>query len=205
MSLELLCVNFGNFFDAQMVLRHCNYQMKFDKVSLFHPQPFVIPNVNVQQIHSKSQIACWFEDVPKLVTCDHVLSVQWDGYIVNPEMWDDSWLQYDWLGAIWPLTNLPNPKWRMGGGGFMLMSKRMIKAWGKICNDRENFDWQIAALYRDKFEALGMKYAPLEVARKFSKECDLDDIEIPEGSTFGFHGFEYGNGYREKYRKAVYR
>lgn len=203
MSLELLCVNYGNFYDARNVLTHCKDLMKFDKVTLCHPNPFVNPGINVQQVFSKNQITCWFKEIPKIASCDHILSVQWDGFIINPEMWDESWLQYDWLGAVWPLTNLPNPAWRMGGGGFMLMSKRIIQAWGDICNDHENFDWQVAALYRDKFEALGMKYAPVEIAIDFSKECELEDIPIEEGSTFGFHGFEYGDGYREQYRKRV--
>lgn len=204
MSLELLCVNYGKFNDARDVLHHCRDLMKFDKVSLFHPAPFVQSNVDVRQVHSKNQNECWAVEVPKMISCDHVLSIHWDGFIVRPEMWDPAWLEYDYIGAPWPLTNIPNKEWRVGSSGFFMFSKRMAQAWPGICNIYDPFDWQVGALHRDKFEALGMKYAPIKVAGTFCKECDLEDMEIPEHSTFGFHGFQYGNGAREEYRKRVY-
>lgn len=85
-----------------------------------------------------------------------------------------------------------------------MFSRRMADLWPKICNTKDNHDWQVGALHRKTFENLGMKYAPFELACQFGKECELEDVKIEEGETFGFHGFQYGNGYREKYRKMIY-
>lgn len=195
MSLELICVNYGNLREATQVSLHCESLMSFDKSSVFHPA------INLK---SPDQNTCWIKEMPSLITCDHVLSIHWDGFIVRPELWDDSWLQYDWIGAPWPLTNLPNSDHRVGCGGFCLFSKRMCEAWSKLIDPKDSIDWNLGALRRKEFEDLGMKFAPLDVAMKFAKECDLDDIDFPEGESYGFHSFQHGGGYREKYRDLVY-
>ena len=202
MSLQLLCVNTGIFSDALAVIRHCIELKWFDEVTIIHPQPIAVESINVVKSTGKTMTECWMKDVPAAVKCDHVLSVQWDGFIINPGMWKDAWLQYDWIGSPWKLKNIPNPKWRVGSGGFCLFSRQMAQAWPTICNTTENHDWQVGALYRDRFEAQGMKYAPLMEALQFSKECDLEDIDVAEGSTFGFHGFQYAKE-RHLFRKRL--
>lgn len=204
MSLELICVNYGRINDAIDVTRHCQKMMKFDKATVYHPDPFSIYGLRVEQVRSNDQNTCWINEMPKLITCDHVLSIHWDGFIVRPELWDDSWLQYDWIGAPWPLANLPNPEHRVGCGGFCLFSKRMCHAWSKMIDPKDSIDWNLGAVRRKEFEDLGMKFAPLDVAMKFAKECDCDDLDFPENSSFGFHSFQHGGGYREKYRELVY-
>lgn len=204
MSLQILCTNYGNIYDAEKVVRHCMKLMNFDRATILHPSPVELPGIEVVQANMKNQNECLVREVPDCVVCDHILSVHWDGYIINPQLWSEDFLKYDWIGAPWPLKNLPNPNWRVGSGGFFLCSKEIAAWWQSICNQEEPFDWQIGALYRDKFENLGMKFASLDVASKFAKECDLEDINIPEGSTFGFHGFQYNPELREEYRKRVY-
>lgn len=212
MSLQLLCTNYGNIYDAIKVVDHCKSIMKFDRVTILHPEP-VVSSINVQKAYSKNQNECLVKEVPNFITCDHCISIHWDGFIVQPYLWEEKWLEYDWIGCPWSLTNLPNPKWRVGSGGFMMFSRQMAKAWGSICNIEENFDWQVGALYRDQFEALGLTYAPLEEAAKFGKECDLEDFPIEEGESFGFHGFGENPGFaisekakehRKQYRTKIY-
>lgn len=200
MSLELLAVHFGNAEDITKSLLHCSRLMKFDKITLLHPRPYSHPKIDVKLVESDGNNHCCINEIPKMISCDHVLGVHWDGFIVNPTLWTDEFLEYDWIACPWHTNNLPNKKWRVGSGGFYMFSNRMAQAWGSILNQEEHNDWQIGALYRDKFEALGMKYAPFELACRFGKECELDDVKV--GETFGFHGFQYGD--REKYRKMVY-
>lgn len=214
MSLQLICVNYESVWDALKVMSYCEGLHPWDAKVLIHPKPCYqledlevpIHNDEIAIIKAKSPNLneCWIEEVPEYIVCTHALSIHWDGYIINPSKWNEAYLDYDWIGAPWPLANIPNPDWRVGSGGFFICSKRMSDAWKKICNLSEPFDWQIGALYRDRFEAMGMKYAPIELAAEFCKECELEDIEIKEGETFGFHGFQYGNGAREKFRDLVY-
>lgn len=214
MSLQLICVNYGNVWDAIKVLAHSEKLKHFTTKTLVHPNPVYnlqtmqvpisFPDIIVKKAQAENQNEEWIKNVPGYIECDHALSIHWDGFIVSPAKWDDEYLNYDWIGAPWPLTNLPNPNWRVGSGGFFMFSKRIAQAWRSICRLDEPFDWQVGALYRDKFEAMGMKFAPVELAAKFCKECDLEDMNIPEGESWGFHGFQYGNGHREKYRDMVY-
>lgn len=199
-----MCVNFGKFIDAMNVVDHCRKVFKFDHVTIIHPAPWKIIEVETRVAKSSNQNECWIKELPEAVKCEHVISVQWDGYIVNPEKWTDEFLEYDWIGAPWRLENLPNKNWRVGCGGFCLFSKRLSDIWSHFIEPHEAHDWSLGALYRDKFEAVGMKYAPIEVAAKFSKEMDLDDMEIPEGSTFGFHSFNYNQGERNAYKRLAY-
>lgn len=199
MSLELCAVHFGNPHDITKALLHCNRLMKFDKITLLHPNPYSHPEINVVKVDSPGNNLCVINELPKAITCDHALGIHWDGFIVDPEMWTDEFLEYDFIGCPWNLNNLPNKDWRVGSGGFYMFSNRMAQAWGHICNLEEHNDWQIGALYRDKFEDLGMKYAPFELASRFGRECEL---EIEDEETFGFHGFQYKD--HEKFRSMVY-
>ena len=36
------------------------------------------------------------------INSEHVLVIQDDGHIVNPDIWDDNFLDYDYIGAPWP-------------------------------------------------------------------------------------------------------
>ncbi len=35
------------------------------------------------------------------VETEHVLLIQWDGYVVHPDAWSDDFLHYDYIGARW--------------------------------------------------------------------------------------------------------
>jgi hypothetical protein len=202
MSLQLICVNHGSFDDAVLVMRHCMKVFPhFDAATIFHADPKVVEGLHaVKAIGTQTEV--WVKDVPPNVSCDHVLAVHWDGYIVNADLWDNDWFQYDWMGAPWPWHMVQNKEWRVGCGGFCLFSKRMAQTWRYLCDLKRPHDWQVGTTYRDHFEERGMNYAPLHVACKFSREIPLDDVK-GSGEIFGFHDFKYpGN---EQYRKLVYQ
>lgn len=214
MGLQLLCVNWGNLDDAVKVVRHCQEIMPvgfFEVSTIIHPKPpFAAQrgiyggDLEIIRAHQSNMCDCWINQVPEEVKRDRVLAVHWDGFIVRPDLWNNDFLMYDWIGAPWRKENIFNLKWRVGSGGFCLFSKQMAALWKILLFDREiNHDWQIGALMRDHFEAMGMHFPTLLVASQFAKECDLEDLDIPEGSSFGFHGFQYAKE-REIYRKRVY-
>jgi len=39
----------------------------------------------------------------KYIQTQYIILVHADGFIVNPEAWDDNFLQYDYIGAPWPI------------------------------------------------------------------------------------------------------
>jgi hypothetical protein len=48
------------------------------------------------------------------VATSHVLVIQWDGYVVNADLWDDDFLRYDYIGAPWPAGRLGTEDSRCG-------------------------------------------------------------------------------------------
>jgi hypothetical protein len=111
----------------------------------------------------------------------HVLVIQWDSFVIYPELWTSSFLTYDYIGAVWP----HHPKTAVGNGGFSLRSMKLLQAIKKpgfvkrhpedycICVDNKEF----------LKKAYGIRIAPTGVAEQFSVE------RSPWHPAFGFHGF----------------
>jgi hypothetical protein len=141
------------------------------------------------------------------VHSDFALTIQHDGFIINPNAWRDDFLDYDYIGAPWP--------WReqgfvtpfgehisVGNGGFSLRSKKLLELPTKVevpfdvvaMNDfykmfgaiNWNEDGNICVHNRHIFEQNGCRFAPVEIAKYFSYESPLP---INQGIIpFGYHG-----------------
>lgn len=197
--MQLVCVNHGSFADAVKVVMYCRRQMLFESITILHPDPWDSTDEIRTVKCSKKPEEAWVHEVPKIVESDRVMSVHWDGYMVNPLAWTDEFMKYDWIGAPWPLDNLVRPEWRVGNGGFSIFSKAMAKAWEKMADTERNHDWQICALDRGRYEAEGLTFAPFDLAFRFSTECPLPDFPIKE-YPFGFHDLKRN----PQHRKLVY-
>lgn len=134
-------------------------------------------------------------DLPKYVDTTHALLIHADGYVINPELWRDEWMEYDYIGAPWPLpTDNYSYKDEEGnlvrvGNSVSLRSKKLMDLVAtrpmEYHYGNNNEDGQICCWNRKWLESQGCKFAPLEVAVHFSKEH-----EIPENvglKTFAFH------------------
>jgi len=145
-------------------------------------------------------------DLHKHIETSHCLFIHDDSWVLNPEVWEDSWLEYDYIGAPWVLgedETFMDPfgeKHRVGNGGFSLRSKKLLEVPNKYhiefeVNTNDFYKHMNAGLYNEDgnicvhnrhiFEEAGCVFAPLEVAAKFSHECDCPDIEGIK--PFGFH------------------
>lgn len=110
----------------------------------------------------------------------HCLHMEQDSRVANPEAWDPRWLQFDYIGAPWPWPyNQPpfppcTPRNCVGNLGFALLSRRFCETVAKIANPTDEearlSDVYICRTLRPKLEAMGMRFAPEQVARKFSVE-----------------------------------
>lgn len=115
------------------------------------------------------------------IETDHALCVQWDGFVINGAAWDPRFLDYDYIGAVWPQFRDGH---NVGNGGFSLRSRRLLEACRSLPFDgSEAEDVVIGRMCRQDLEEQGLRFAPQEAARSFSYErCK------PTGSEFGFHG-----------------
>jgi len=115
------------------------------------------------------------------VATQHVLCVQWDGYVLDPDQWDSAFLDYDYIGAPWPhfVDGM-----RVGNGGFSLRSHRLVEACAELPIGNEPEDVAICRTHRPMLEQrFGLRFAPEEVAQRFAYER-----MTPTGKEFGFHG-----------------
>ena len=121
------------------------------------------------------------------VHTEHALVVQYDGMAAIRDHWDDQFLEYDYIGAIWPWAHHP-PNLKVGNGGFSLRSQRLLNL---LKDDNVTFrpnllrneDLYIGVYYKDWLVSNGVKYPSIELAEKFSHE------QFPGYKpSFGFHG-----------------
>lgn len=118
-----------------------------------------------------------------LVKTSHCLVVQWDGFVLDPSMWSNDFLRFDYIGPIW--ERFRNDERCSCTGGFTLRSQRLLTA---LLDERvvsqSPEDVCIALEYREYLERNhDIRYADFQDARRFALE---DIYETP--SAFGFHG-----------------
>jgi len=130
------------------------------------------------------------------IETDFVMVAEHDGFILNPEAWSDEFLNYDYIGAPW----LMDGKLVVGNGGFSIRSKRLLELvqkddfiqLGNKSDHRyaENEDWVIGVVKREYLENKGIRFAPVELAKKFSFESQGRPNHKWQGQ-FGFHGLRW--------------
>lgn len=123
----------------------------------------------------------------KYIFTDFALLFHPDGFVVNPKSWDPAWLEYDYIGAPWPLPSDDysyrdyKGKIVRVGNSVGLRSKRLLDLPRKLdipwksYYGNTNEDGFISVHNKHIFEAEGCKFAPLEVAAKFSRETPLPE------------------------------
>ena len=143
----------------------------------------------------------------KYIKTEFALIVHDDGVVVHPECWKSSFLEYDYIGAPWPL---PAPDDLISyrdvngeicrvGNSVSIRSRRLMELPSKIGMKWEKFggwyneDGFICVNNKHIFEQNGMKIAPIEVAKYFSHETMIPEIE---GITpFAFHKWKGTNAH----------
>ena len=141
-------------------------------------------------------------ELRRFITTSHCLTVQSDSRIVNADAWDDGWLAFDYIGAPWPPGHTGTP-YRVGNSGFCLRSRRLLQATASLPND--SYVWRgkvkpssrddviTCVMFREQLEAEGMRFAPVDVAARFSFESATP--ESPSlGDQFGTHDFRRRGG-----------
>jgi hypothetical protein len=111
----------------------------------------------------------------------HVLIIQWDSFILHPELWTNDFLQYDYIGAVWP----HHPDTPVGNGGFSLRSVKLLEALeSPAISKRHPEDFCICDDNKVTLEnQFGIRFAPTGVAEQFAVE------RTSWHRAFGFHGF----------------
>jgi Protein of unknown function (DUF5672) len=146
-------------------------------------------------------------DLWRHVDTDYALVVQADGYVINPHLWQEAFLDYDYIGAPWPISKTAyidpfGHSQRVGNGGFSLRSRKLLTVpqrrevtWDVNSDDFYNHmgagllheDGNICVHNKHVYEQDGCRFAPVELAVHFSQEHPVPEARGVE--PFGFHRY----------------
>ena len=216
-DVTLIAVSSVNLEDTQCALLSSSEHIDFGAIKMLShvPPPTQYPHiqyVNIPNIDFDGYSRFMLEELYRYVDTSHCLVVQADGFVINPQNWSDEFLAYDYIGAPWPeaimvdttntvmqhATNtvIHMDRNRVGNGGFSLRSKKLLEVAAGLKFDELEFfprneDLVICHFLYKTMKELGIKFAPLELATRFS----LDSPEPLFGenlqTVFGFHGKHY--------------
>lgn len=192
-NIDLISVNCVNPERSVKALLYSSKDIEFGSLKLFaHYRPENLPdNITFIEIEKQThETMNWFHlnKLPNYIDNDYMLSIHDDGFIINPHLWDDTFLEYDYIGAPWPTGYEWCSRNRVGNGGFVLKSKKFLNLELTIPFTTQNNDVAVTNTYYDYFTHYGCKYAPVEVAARFSLEHAIPECEYNLNNTFGFHG-----------------
>jgi hypothetical protein len=185
-----------------------------DAVFITHKKPLLLPKsiryshtdklANIDDFNYKMVY-----ELGEHINTDFALIVHADGFVVHPEMWRDEFLDYDYIGAPWPLPpkgdtttyrDINGNICRVGNSAG-IRSKRLMDfpkkanipwegeyAYGQMWYYEDGF---ICCKIRHLLEKEGMRIAPIEVAKYYSHEKMIPEVQ---GITpFAFHKWEGTN------------
>ena len=136
-NVTLFCISSDKVPDAIKVLQYSMRGINFGAVKLItHEDPGNLPDgiefsqcYEIKSIHEYNYYCLY--NLTNHIDTDYCLLIQPDGFVINPDKWDDDWFNYDYIGAPWALADdaYLDP-WgkphRVGNGGFSFRSKKLL-------------------------------------------------------------------------------
>jgi hypothetical protein len=191
-NVDLICIDCASPENAVKALIYSSEMIKFGSIKLFsHYKPInITDNIKWIQIEKQTHKSInWFalNKLSDFIDNEFMLSIHSDGFVINPHLWNDEFLNYDYIGAPWPKLEWCRIN-RVGNGGFVLKSKKFLVLEKYIPYTEEHNDVLVTNKLFNYFIENGCKYAPIDLACKFSIEHFVDESNGSLENCFGFHG-----------------
>lgn len=152
------------------VLRYMQSMFRFGSVEFFTGKQCPCKNFddfNQWHVH----------ELPKLIKNDFAWHIHDDGFVIQPELWTYEFLTCDYIGAPWG-------DGVVGNAGFSLQSLRLMKLAMNLPAKQVPSDDFVCRYWRRWLELKGMKFAPKQLALRFSTEGQMG----ANSQSLGFHG-----------------
>lgn len=192
-SVTLIIVDCINAQRAANVLEICKRKVDFGAVKLLTHIPIENEHrIKIKPLNSLIAYSVFMlTKFHEYIDTEHCLIVQRDGWILNPESFDHSWLELDFIGPIFMQYD------KVGSGGFSLRSKKIMEA---VAKEVPEWNWtqkqaeeiqDSLGYYEDGIICLsnrlsGFKIANLEQAANFAPGGNRNP-EYFRSKPFGFH------------------
>lgn len=196
-------------------LQYSKKGIKFYDVKLLSDtKPENLPSdLSFEYTEKSPDIDSWCYNViynlPKYIHSEYMILIQDNGFIVNPSSWKEEFLNYDYIGAPWPLP-IDDFSYRDINGNIVrignsvsLRSKKLLDLPLKLGLKWEPFhgfyheDGFICAQYRHIYEEQGCNFPSIDIAKYFSRETELDENINLE--PFAFHNYAGANSKYPKF------
>lgn len=180
-------------------------KINFGKIKLISDiEPENLPNeIIFEKTQKSSNIDEWnfniIYNLPKHIDTEFALLIHDNGFVVNPNSWRDEFMNYDYIGAPWPLPN-DNFSYRdkfgnlvRVGNSVSLRSKKLLnvpinrKLEWKPFHGYTNEDGFICVNYRHVYLEEGCNFADIDIAKYFSHETPMEILDGIE--PFCFHNY----------------
>lgn len=224
LPLDLMIINTLNHNIGIKTLEYCRNFFDFNETILISDRKVNYENFKTVKIDRFRNLDEYSDFCLKLIDyskSDHLLVVQDDGHILNPTLWDQRFLDYDYIGAPWPSSN----KWitrfkkydetvyksakinikknRVGNGGFSLRSAKFLEYSAKFdsCEGIAEDIFLCLIKYREA-QNFGIRFPSFDMALKFSAESGLAGYKkrreshrkkLNINNHFGWHGKRFVN------------
>lgn len=175
------------------VLEHCKSRVDFGAVKFLTSLPCDYEHrVEIMPLNSLIAYSIFMlTKVYQYVETEKMLLVQRDGWILNPQSWDNSWNELDYIGGLFMQYN------KVGSGGFSYRSKALMEYMASITPQWDGTQQEADRIqqklncYEDGEICFGsarnkFKIASLEQAANFSQAGNRDKRYFRE-YPFGYH------------------
>jgi hypothetical protein len=181
-SMGRTIANFHKFKNVRIVCPTSGIKHNFEEINV----AFDYANYSKFMLH----------ELHRFVTSEHCITIQYDSCIINPSLWTDEFLEYDYIGAPW-LNQWAN---RVGNGGFSLRSKKFLDATkilpyagNHYIKEFNSEDFYACVLQYQTMLQLDIKFPRIELAKRFSTEHPIPECphkydDLSTYNSFGFHG-----------------
>lgn len=205
-TLVAICGNEKFLNGTIMAANICKKNINFAAVKILSNISTNIDDIDVIKIKELDREAYSrfsMYELYKYIDTEYCLTFQWDGFIINPRLWLDKFLDYDYIGAPWLNEKYNN----VGNGGFSLRSQKFLQSAktldynsdiqfqphipaGKLITPE---DWFVCNYHYHDMINMGVKFADINTAYEFSVEHPsinkfYNRRDLKTYRSFGFHG-----------------
>ncbi len=210
-NITLVAVATREVEETAKALEYSQRSLEFDEVLFFanyDPHDGRESKYTFQKISPFKDVGEWGKfivfELHKFIRTQHIILIHADGFIVHPELWTQEFLEYDYIGAPWPLPkDTFSYRDALGniirvGNSVSLRSKAILELpqklgldWSGADHGYFHEDGFLCVQHREVLMKHGINFSPLDVACRFSRERT-----IPENrgiKPFAFHKWEGKN------------
>ncbi len=193
-NVTLAAMTSVNIYETIKALQYSMREIDFGEVVLItDKKPFGLPK-NIHYKHtSKLDSIDKFNykmtyELGDYIDTDYALIVHADGFVIHPELWRDEFLDYDYIGAPWPLPEndylYRDSKGEISrvGNSVSIRSKRLMEyprkhnlEWVPVYDGFYNEDIFLCCYAKNQMEEEGLRWAPLDVAVRFGREHMIEE------------------------------